>query len=59
MSADGISCSKRVSGFDMAPPGPAMLANAAVTAAAATGTCHIMYCCSLLSDNCFFPLLMI
>ncbi|WOH10319.1 hypothetical protein DCAR_0729786 [Daucus carota subsp. sativus] len=29
--------SKRVSGFDMAPPGPAMLANAAVTAAAATG----------------------
>lgn len=42
-------CSKRVSGFDMAPPGPAMLANAAVTAAAAaTGTLLLMYSYSLL-----------
>lgn len=41
----------------MAPPGPAMLANAAVTAAAATGTCLVMYSYSLFSDNYFFFLL--
>lgn len=32
------NCSKRISGFDMAPPASAMLAGAAAAAAAAAGT---------------------
>jgi hypothetical protein len=35
--------SKRISGFDMAPPASAMLPSAAAAAVAAAGTCTLLY----------------